>query len=171
MFVWLIQCSALANIFYVIWPYSYGKCLSLPLLHFVGLRSECFCVCVVPIPGEFLFVLTNLVALHFIFNWKLEKFFQRLDELDFHAPIHFDQLAFSSNAPSSLESGQLGGESRSMIVGGPNCILDSAPEEKSIVKPPPSVRGGLYPLSRASVVPIQEDSGSVVKRFAEYGIL
>jgi hypothetical protein len=127
----------------------------------------------VPIPGEFLYVLTNLIALHFIFNWKLEKVFQRLDELDFHAPIHFDQLAFSFDTPTSLESGQLGGESRSMIVGGPICNtgMDSVLEEKPIVKPPPSVRGRLAPLSRASVVPIQEDSGIVVKRFADYGIL
>ena len=128
-------------------------------------------MCAVPIPGEFLFVLTNLVALHFLFNWKLEKIFQRWGELDFHAPIHFDELAFSSNAPMSLEGGQLGGESRSMIVGGAYCNMDTVLEEKSIVKPPPSVRGGLVPLSRASVVPIQEDSGSVVKRFADYGIL
>ena len=117
----------------------------------------------VPIPGGFLFVLTNLIALHFIFNWKVEKFFQRLDELDFHAPIHFDQLAFIFDTPTSLESGQLEGESRNN--------MDSVLEEKSIVKPPPSVRGGLVPLSRASVVPIQEDSVGVVKRFADYGIL
>ena len=130
-------------------------------------------VCAVPIPGEFLFVLTNLIALHFIFNWKVEKFFQRLDELDFHAPIHFDQWSISFDTPTSLESGQLEGESRSVIVGGgrPFCNMDTVLEEKSIVKPPPSVHGWLVPLSRASVVPIQEDSVGVVKRFADYGIL
>ena len=120
--------------------------------------------------GEFLFVLTNLIALHFIFNWKLEKVIQRWSDLDFHAPIYFDQLTFSSDT-------QLGRASSNSRLGD-ICNMDSVAENGNIariVKPPPSARverfGGFIPVSTATVVPVQEDSDSVVKRFTDYGIL